>query len=95
MGTRKRLRRARKMMTANPGHASAVRRSLTATLGCIAVRSPDAGLAASAADALAHFRTYGWGDASWDAFGVPGRKRFGRSHAVVSLAREIAARESQ
>ena len=95
METRKRLRRARKMMAANPGHASAVRRSLTATLGRVAVHSPDAQYAAATADALAHFRTYGWGDASWDAFGVPQRKRFGRSPAVAALARETAAREPQ
>jgi hypothetical protein len=94
MDTRKRLRRARRMMAASPVLAPAVRRSLTAVLAREALHSPDSARAAGAAGALAHFRANGWGDESWDAFGVPGRKRFGRSHAVAALAREIAAREA-
>jgi hypothetical protein len=95
MGTRKKLARARKRMAASPVLAPAVRRSLTATLGRVALHSPDAGYAAAAADALAHFRTYGWGDDAWDSYGVPQRKRFGRAPAVVALAREIASRGDQ
>jgi hypothetical protein len=94
METRKVLARARRRMAANPAHAAAVRHSLVASLTAVAAWSPDADRAAAAAGALAHFRAHGWGDDSWDAFGVPGRKRFGRSHAVVALAREIAAREA-
>ena len=78
MDTRKRLRRARRVMAASPVLAPAVRRSLAATLGRVAVHSPDPVRAQAAADALAHFRAYGWGDASWDELGIVPRKRMHR-----------------
>jgi hypothetical protein len=78
METRKRLVRARMRMAANLAHAPAVRRSLVASLGRVAVHSPDPVHAAAAAAALAHFRANGWDDASWDELGIVRRKRMRR-----------------
>jgi|RhiMetdeSRZDD1v2_1073273.scaffolds.fasta_scaffold332451_4 hypothetical protein len=73
MDTRKRLARARPVMAVSPVLAPAVRRSLTATLGRMAAHSTDQVQAQACADALAHFASHGWSDASWDALGVAPR----------------------